>query len=89
MAKESVKARERKRQRMVDLYADRRAELKANGDWDGLDRLPRNSSKVRLRKRCMLTGRPRGYMGFFGISRNQFRDLAVNGKIPGLRKASW
>jgi small subunit ribosomal protein S14 len=89
MAKESMKARERKRERMVAQYADRRAELKAAGDWDALQKLPKNSSKVRLHNRCQLTGRPRGYMRQFGISRVTFREMALNGMIPGVRKASW
>ena len=89
MAKESVKARERKRIRMVAKYAEKRAALKAEGDFEGLDRLPLNASPVRLHNRCQLTGRPRGYMRFFGISRNQFRELALQGHIPGVRKASW
>lgn len=89
MAKESVKARQRKRQRMVAQYAERRAALKSAGDWQGLDQLPRNSSKVRLKNRCQLTGRPKGYMRFFGISRVIFREMALAGKIPGVRKASW
>lgn len=89
MAKESMKARERKRQRMVAKYAAKRAQLKAEGDYDALDRIPRNASPVRLHNRCKLTGRPRGYMRFFGISRNQFRELALQGRIPGVRKASW
>jgi small subunit ribosomal protein S14 len=89
MAKESMKARERKRERMVAQYADRRAELKAAGDWDALQKLPKNSSKVRLHNRCQLTGRPRGYMRQFGISRVTFREMALNGLIPGVRKASW
>jgi small subunit ribosomal protein S14 len=89
MAKESVKARQRKRERMVAQYADRRAELKAAGDFKGLDELPRNSSKVRLKNRCQLTGRPRGYIRYFGLSRVMFREMALNGKIPGIRKASW
>ncbi|MPR34494.1 30S ribosomal protein S14 [Salmonirosea aquatica] len=89
MAKESVKARERKRQRMVDKYADKRAKLKEAGDWVGLDKLPRNSSPVRLHNRCKITGRPRGYMRKFGISRVLFRDMASQGKIPGVTKASW
>ena len=74
---------------MVAQYAERRAALKAAGDWQGLDQLPRNSSKVRLKNRCQLTGRPKGYMRFFGISRVIFRDMALAGKIPGVRKASW
>jgi small subunit ribosomal protein S14 len=89
MAKESVKARQRKRERMVAQYADKRAELKAAGDYKALDELPRNSSKVRLKNRCQLTGRPRGYIRYFGLSRVMFREMALNGKIPGIRKASW
>ena len=89
MAKESMKARERKRAKLVAKYAEKRAQLKAEGDWDGLDKLPKNSSPVRMRNRCQLTGRPRGYMRYFGISRIKFRELALNGKIPGVTKASW
>ena len=89
MAKESVKARDRKRQRMVAQYAERRAALKAAGDWKALDELPKNSSKVRLKNRCQLTGRPRGYIRYFGLSRVMFRDMALGGKIPGIKKASW
>ncbi|MCB0761643.1 MAG: 30S ribosomal protein S14 [Flavobacteriales bacterium] len=89
MAKESMKARERKRQRMVEKYADKRAALKAAGEWEELQKLPKNSSKVRLHNRCQLTGRPRGYMRQFGISRVTFREMAVSGKIPGVKKASW
>ena len=89
MAKESVKARDRKRQRMVAQYAEKRATLKAAGDWKALDELPKNSSKVRLKNRCQLTGRPRGYIRYFGMSRVMFREMALNGKIPGIRKASW
>ena len=89
MAKESVKARQRKRERMVAHYADKRAALKAAGDWKALDELPKNSSKVRLKNRCQLSGRPRGYIRYFGISRVTFRDMALQGKIPGVRKASW
>ncbi|MEN7546536.1 30S ribosomal protein S14 [Rapidithrix thailandica] len=89
MAKESVKARERKRKKLVAKYAKKREELKANGDWVGLDKLPRNSSKVRMHNRCKLTGRPKGYMRKFGISRVTFRELAAQGKIPGVTKASW
>lgn len=89
MAKEGVKAREVKRQKLVAKYAERRAELKAAGDYEGLDKLPKNSSAVRLHNRCKLTGRPRGYMRTFGISRVTFRDMALAGKIPGVRKASW
>ena len=89
MAKKSIIAREAKRRRMVAKYADLRKKLKEEGDWEALDKLPRNSSKVRLHNRCMLTGRPKGYMRMFGISRVTFRELALNGKIPGITKASW
>jgi small subunit ribosomal protein S14 len=89
MARESVKARQRKRERMVAQYAERRAALKAAGDYAGLDKLPKNSSPVRLKNRCKLTGRPRGYMRKFGVCRNVFRQMASDGKIPGLTKASW
>ena len=89
MAKESMKAREIKRARLVEKYAERRAELKAQGDWEGLQKLPKNASPVRLHNRCKLTGRPKGYMRQFGISRINFREMASNGKIPGVRKASW
>jgi small subunit ribosomal protein S14 len=89
MAKESVKARQRKRERLVDQYAEKRAQLKSAGDWKALDELPRNSSKVRLKNRCQLSGRPRGYIRYFGLSRVMFRDMALNGKIPGIKKASW
>ncbi|MEY2587296.1 MAG: hypothetical protein RLY11_1145 [Bacteroidota bacterium] len=89
MAKESVKARQRKREKMVAQFAEKRAALKAAGDWSALDQLPKNSSKVRLKNRCQLTGRPKGYMRFFGLSRVTFRDMALAGKIPGVKKASW
>lgn len=89
MAKESLKARERKRQALVAKYAEKRAALKAAGDYVGLDKLPRNASPVRLHNRCKLTGRPRGYMRKFGISRVTFREMASAGKIPGVTKASW
>jgi small subunit ribosomal protein S14 len=89
MAKESVKARQRKREAMVAKYADRRAALKAEGNYAALDLLPKNASPVRLKNRCQLTGRPRGYMRYFGVSRLVFRDMALAGKIPGVRKASW
>ena len=74
---------------MVARYAEKRAALKEAGDWQGLDKLPRNSSKVRLHNRCKLTGRPKGYMRRFGISRVTFREMASEGKIPGVTKASW
>jgi small subunit ribosomal protein S14 len=104
MAKESMKARERKRERLVDRYAKKRAELtkvlkSTSTDeniqaekWNAmmaLQKLPANSSKVRKHNRCGLTGRPRGYMRQFGLSRVTFREMALNGKIPGVKKASW
>ncbi len=89
MARESIKARERKREKLVTRYAKKRAALKADGDYNALDKLPRNSSKVRLHNRCKLTGRPKGYMRKFGISRVTFREMAAEGKIPGVTKASW
>jgi small subunit ribosomal protein S14 len=89
MAKESAKARERKREATVAKYATKRAALKKAGDYEGLDKLPKNASPVRLHNRCKLTGRPRGYMRKFGISRVTFRELASNGRIPGVTKSSW
>ena len=89
MARESIKARQRKREAMVARCAEKRAKLKAEGNYDALQLLPRNASPVRLRNRCKLTGRPRGYMRTFGICRNQFRQLASDGKIPGVTKSSW
>ncbi|MFT4523889.1 MAG: small subunit ribosomal protein S14 [Bacteroidia bacterium] len=89
MAKESMKARERKRAKMVAKFAEKRAALKAEGDYQGLARLPKNGSAVRMHNRCSITGRPKGYMRDFGISRIQFREMANNGLIPGVRKTSW
>jgi len=89
MAKESMKAREVKRAKMIAKYADKRAKLKEEGDFQKLATLPRNSSKVRLHNRCLLTGRPKGYMRQFGISRIVFREMASKGLIPGVKKASW
>jgi len=89
MARKALIARERKRERMVAKYAELRETLKKEGKWEELDKLPRNSSKVRLHNRCRLTGRPKGYMRMFGISRVAFRKMALNGKIPGVTKASW
>ncbi len=89
MAKTSVIARQRKREKMVDHFAAKREELKKAGDWAALDKLPINSSRVRLKNRCQLSGRPKGYVRYFGISRIALRDMALNGKIPGLKKASW
>jgi small subunit ribosomal protein S14 len=89
MAKKSITARQNKRERLVAQHAEKRAALKAAGDYAGLDKLPKNASPVRLKNRCQLTGRPKGYMRYFGISRVIFRDMALNGKIPGVKKASW
>lgn len=89
MAKESMKAREVKRAKLVAKYAEKRATLKAEGDYVGLQKLPRNASPVRMHNRCKLTGRPKGYMRQFGISRIQFREMASAGLIPGVKKASW
>ena len=89
MAKESMKARERKSQRMVKKYEEKRRQLKEEGDYEALQRLPKNASPVRLHNRCKLTGRPKGYMRQFGISRVKFRELANKGLIPGVKKASW
>ena len=89
MAKESIKARQRKRERTVAQYADQRKALKEAGDYAGLDKLPKNASPVRLKNRCQITGRPKGYIRYFGISRVMLREMALNGKIPGLKKASW
>ncbi len=82
-------AREKKRRELVAKYAEKRRQLKEAGDWIGLQKLPRNSSPVRLRNRCPLTGRARGYLRKFGVSRIVFRQMALEGKIPGVRKASW
>jgi small subunit ribosomal protein S14 len=89
MAREAIKARERKREALVAKYAAKRKALKEAGDWEALDKLPKNSSPVRLHNRCRLTGRPKGYMRKFGINRVTFRELASEGKIPGVTKASW
>jgi small subunit ribosomal protein S14 len=89
MAKKSVVARQKKRLATVEKYAEKRARLKAEGKWEELQKLPRNASPVRLHNRCALTGRPRGYMRKFGVCRVVFRELAVEGKIPGIRKSSW
>jgi small subunit ribosomal protein S14 len=89
MAKESMKAREVKRNRMAARYAAKREALKIAGDYAALDKLPKNASPVRLHNRCKITGRPRGYMRQFGISRVLFRKMALDGKIPGVTKASW
>lgn len=89
MSKISVIARQLKREKMVAQYAEKRAKLKEEGNYEALDKLPRNASPVRLRNRCKLTGRPRAYIRHFGLCRNQFRDLASVGKIPGVTKSSW
>ena len=89
MAKESMKAREAKREAMVAKYAAKRKALLEAGDYEGLQKLPKNASPVRLHNRCKLTGRPRGYMRQFGISRVTFREMANNGLIPGVKKSSW
>jgi len=89
MAKESMKARERKRQKLVSKYSDKRKALKEAGDYVGLQKLPKNASPVRLHNRCKITGRPKGYMRVFGISRVTFREMANNGLIPGIKKSSW
>ena len=89
MAKVSMKAREVKRAKLVAKYAKKKAELKAAGDYEALQLLPKNASYVRLHNRCKLTGRPKGYMRQFGISRIQFREMASAGLIPGVKKASW
>lgn len=89
MAKKSIIARDLKRQKMIKKYAAKRAELKALGDLEGLARLPRNSSPTRWKNRCIETGRPRGYMRTFGLSRIAFREHASKGEIPGVTKASW
>jgi small subunit ribosomal protein S14 len=88
MAKESMKARERKRAKLIAKYAAKRKALKA-GDYDALQKLPKNASPVRARNRCKITGRPRGYMRTFGLSRVTFREMANQGLIPGVTKASW
>ncbi|MBI1183303.1 30S ribosomal protein S14 [bacterium] len=89
MARLAVIVRDQKRDKLRKKYADKRAELKANGDYEALDKLPRNSSPVRSKNRCSLTGRPKGYMRKFGICRVVFREMAHNGKIPGVTKSSW
>ena len=89
MAKESMKAREVKRQRLVAKYAEKRKALKEAGDYIGLQSIPKNASPVRLHNRCKITGRPKGYMRTFGISRVMFRKMANSGLIPGVKKSSW
>ena len=89
MAKESMKAREVKRAKMVAKYAAKRSKLKAEGNYEALQSIPKNASPVRLHNRCKITGRPKGYVRQFGLSRIQLREMASAGLIPGLRKASW
>lgn len=89
MAKESMKAREVKRAKLVARFAEKRAQLKAEGDFQALARLPKNSNSIRMHNRCKLTGRPKGYMRQFGVSRICFREMASKGLIPGVKKASW
>lgn len=89
MAKKSIIARNEKRKRLVEKYAAKRAELKSLGDFEGLQKLPRNSAPTRVRSRCSLTGRGRGVYRKFALCRNMFRQLALEGKIPGIRKSSW
>lgn len=89
MAKKAMVLKDAKRRAMIDKYAEKRAALKAAGDWEGLQKLPRNSSPSRLKNRDMLTGRPRGYMRRFGLDRINFREKASKGEIPGVVKSSW
>lgn len=89
MAKKSWIARNAKKQRVIEKYAEKRKALKEAGDYDGLQKLPRNASPTRLKNRCSITGRAKGYIGRYGISRIKFRELALDGKLPGVRKASW
>jgi small subunit ribosomal protein S14 len=89
VAKKSIIAREVKRAKLVAKYADLRKQLKEEGNWEELDKLPRNSNPIRMHNRCQLTGRPKGYMRQFGLCRNKFREMALYGKIPGITKSSW
>ena len=89
MARASVKARQRKREKMVAQFAEKRAELKKAGDYEALQKLPKNASPVRLHNRCLVTGRPQGYFRDFGLSRHVLREMAHEGLLPGVRKASW
>ncbi len=89
MAKKSIIAREKKREKMVAKYAELRKKLKEEGNYEALDKLPRNALPVRLHNRCKLTGRPKGYMRKFGLCRVKFREMALEGKIPGITKSSW
>lgn len=89
MARKALVAKEAQRRATVAKYAEKRRRLKAEGDYEGLQKLPRDASPVRLRNRCALTGRPRGYLRKFGVSRIVFREMSLDGKIPGVRKSSW
>lgn len=89
MARKSLFAREIKRKKMHEKFAQKRKELKEQGDYDALQLLPRNSSSTRLKNRCQMTGRPRGYYRKFGVSRLVLREMALRGEIPGLKKSSW
>ena len=89
MARKSLIARETKRRKLVEKYASLRKELKEKGDYEALQKLPKNSSPVRLHNRCLMTGRPRGFYRKFGISRLVFREMALKGEIPGIKKSSW
>ncbi|MDV2684363.1 30S ribosomal protein S14 [Alkalihalophilus sp. As8PL] len=89
MAKKSMVARQKKRERLVAQYAEKRRELKEKGDYVALSKLPRNSSPTRLNNRCEVTGRPRGYLRKFKLSRIKFRELAHKGQVPGVKKSSW
>jgi len=89
MTKEAIKGRELKREKLVDKYKEKRLQLKKEGDYIALQKLPKNASPVRLHNRCKITGRPKGYMRQFGISRINFREMALAGLIPGVKKASW
>jgi small subunit ribosomal protein S14 len=89
MARKALIAKEAQRRATVAKYAEKRRRLKAEGKWEELQKLPRDASPVRLKNRCALTGRPRGYLRKFGVCRNVFREMSLDGKIPGVRKSSW
>jgi small subunit ribosomal protein S14 len=89
MARKSLIARDEKRRKLYEKYKAKREELKANGDYEALHKLPKNSSPVRLKNRCMFTGRSRGFHRKFGVSRLVLREMALRGEIPGLKKSSW
>jgi small subunit ribosomal protein S14 len=89
MARKALIAKEAQRRKLVEKYAEKRKALKAAGDYEALQKLPRDASPVRLKNRCALSGRPRGYIRKFGLGRVMFREMALDGKIPGVRKSSW